>query len=370
ISREGRLLWIIDAFTHSNRFPYSTLHRASGGMVNYIRNSVKVVIDAYEGDVKFYVFDAEDAIIRSYQSIFPSLFVASGEMPEDLREHIRYPDLLAATQARAYTLYHMTNAQTFYNREDQWAIPAVDASGQQGAEPQLMEPYYVMMSLPGEQQERLEFISILPFTPTGQGRNNMIGWMAARSDGEDYGQTLVFTFPRNLTVAGPAQIKARVNQDANLAQLLTLWDQQGSRVLRGNLQVIPIADSLLYVEPFYLQAVNSPQPELRQVAIATQDRLATGKTFDEALRSLFTELGPAASSEQAAGAETAPPEQPPGRAPAETATGDFGQLARQARQLLADYERLTSEGRHREAGEKLDQLKQALSEMNRKSGGS
>jgi uncharacterized membrane protein (UPF0182 family) len=370
INREGRLFWIIDAFTYSNRYPYSTPYRASGGMVNYIRNSVKVVIDAYEGDVKYYIFDAKDPIIRSYQSIFPNLFLAASEMPEDLREHIRYPELLAATQARAYTLYHTTSPQTFYNREDQWAIPAIDAGSQQGAEPQPMQPYYVMMSLPGEQNDRLEFISILPFTPTGQGRNNMIGWMAARSDGEYFGETLVFTFPRNLTVAGPAQIKARVNQDADLAQLITLWNQQGSQVLRGNLQVIPIADSLLYLEPFYLQAVNSPLPELRQVAITTQDRLATGKTFDEALRNLFTELGPAASPEQlAASPQPAPAEAQAAPRPAEQPPGDVDRMIRQAQQLLADYERLTSEGRHREAGEKLDQLKQSLSELNRKRGG-
>ncbi|HET9532116.1 MAG TPA: UPF0182 family protein, partial [Blastocatellia bacterium] len=372
ISREGRLLWMIDAFTHSTRYPYSTPYQTSGRMVNYIRNSVKVVIDAYEGDVKFYVFDAEDPIIRSYQSIFPNLFLPSSEMSEDLREHIRYPELLAATQARAYTLYHMTNAQTFYNREDQWAIPAIDAAGRQGVEPQPMQPYYVMMSLPGEQRDRLEFISILPFTPTGQGRNNMIGWMAARSDGENFGETLVFTFPRNVTVAGPAQIKARVNQDAELAQLITLWNQQGSQVLRGNLQVIPIADSLLYLEPFYLQAVNSPLPELRQVAIATQDRLSTGKTFDEALKKLFTELRPTTLSEDLAASQQPPqPEQQqqPSTAPAQPSAGDSERL-RQAQQLLADYERLTAAGRYREAGEKLEQLKQTLSDATRRRGGS
>ncbi|HSE98959.1 MAG TPA: UPF0182 family protein, partial [Blastocatellia bacterium] len=293
--------------------------------------------------------------------------------------HIRYPELLAATQARAHTLYHMTNPQTFYNREDQWAIPSIDASAQQGVEPQPMQPYYVMMTLPGEQQDNLEFVSILPFTPTGQGRNNMIGWMAARSDGENFGETLVFTFPRNVTVAGPAQIKARVNQDAELAQLITLWNQQGSQVLRGNLQVIPIANSLLYLEPFYLQAVNSPLPELRQVAIATQDRLSTGRTFDEALKELFSELATTTSPEQVASASP-----PPGRAeqqqqqPAPAATqapaaqapaGDVDRLARQAQQQLTDYERLTAEGRHREAGEKLDQLKRTLSEMNQRRGG-
>jgi hypothetical protein len=369
ISDEGRLFWIIDAYTYSNRYPYSTPYPASGRAINYMRNSIKVVIDAYEGDAKFYLFDAEDPVIRSYQSIFPNLFIASSEMPEDLRNHIRYPELLAATQARAYTLYHMTNAQTFYYREDQWAIASIDAASQPGVDPQPMHPYYVMMSLAGEQQQKIEFISILPFTPTGQGRNNMIGWMAARSDVENFGETLIYTFPKNLTVSGPAQIKARINQDPDLAALITLWNQQGSQVLRGNLQVIPVADSLLYVEPFYLQAVNSPQPELRQVAIATQDRLATGKTFDEALKKLFVELGPTAPPTETAASQPPPrPDTQPAPAAAQPPSGDVERLARQAQQLLTDYERLTAEGRHREAGEKLDQLKQAISDMNRKRG--
>jgi uncharacterized membrane protein (UPF0182 family) len=370
IGGDGRLFWLIDAYTHSNRYPYSTLYPASGRAINYIRNSVKVAVDAYEGDVRFYIFDTEDPVIRSYQSIFPNLFVASSEMPGDLRKHIRYPELLAATQARAYTLYHMTSAQTFYYREDQWALASIDTASQQGVEPQPMHPYYVMMSLPGVQKERLEFISILPFTPTGQGRNNMIGWMAARSDSENFGETLIYTFPKNVTVAGPAQIKARINQDPDLSALLTLWNQQGSNVLRGNLQVIPIADSLLYVEPFYLQAVNSPQPELRQVAIATQDRLATGKTFDEALKKLFTELEPTSAPPIETASSPQPDRAEPRPAPAQPPAGDVERLARQAQQLLADYERLTAEGKHREAGEKLDQLKQAISEMNRKRGGS
>ncbi len=373
INGEGKLYWIIDAFTYSDRYPYSTGYRTGGLGVNYIRNSVKAVVDAYNGDVTFYVFEPDDPIIKSYENIFPGLFHPRSEMPEDLQTHIRYPDLLADVQARVYALYQMRNPQTFYNREDLWAIPALET--QPNTEPVPMQPYYVLMQLPREEEE-LEFVSILPFTPAGKDRNNMIGWMAARSNPEYYGQTLIFSFPKNLTVAGPAQIKARVNQDAQLSGQITLWNQQGSRVLRGNLQVIPVADSLLYIEPFYLQAENSPLPELRQVAVATQDRLATGKTFDEALRSLFTELSAQTPAQVAQAAEqpkptpSGQPAPPAGKqvSPPPAAT-DAARLAAQAQQLLADYERLTAEGRHREAGEKLDQLKQTLAEMNRNRGG-
>ncbi|MCI0486697.1 MAG: UPF0182 family protein [Blastocatellia bacterium] len=376
INKEGRLYWIIDAFTHSNNYPYSTGYQIGALGANYIRNSVKAVVDAYDGDVTFYVFEPEDPIIKSYQSIFPSLFRPRSDMPEDLLAHVRYPDLLAEMQARVYLLYHMQNPQTLYNREDLWSIPVIETSGQGDEKPASMQPYYVLMQLPGQKEERLEFVSILPFTPAGADRNNMIGWMAARSDGENYGQTLIFSFPKNITVNGPAQIKARVNQDAQLSGQITLWNQQGSRVLRGNLQAIPLADSLLYIEPFYLQAVNSPLPELRQVAVATQDRIATGKTFDEALNKLFTELSsqPPAQVAQADGLSQPPTQTQPSPTPAQPqppqpATGDTARLAQQAQQLFSDYKRLTAEGKHREAGEKLDQLGQTLAELARKQGG-
>jgi uncharacterized membrane protein (UPF0182 family) len=372
ISKDGKLYWMIDAFTHTDQYPYSRQYQVGSQSLNYIRNSVKVVIDAYEGNTSFYVFEPDDPIIKSYQNIFPSLFKSADEMPEDLRDHVRYPDLLADVQAVAYTLYHITNAQTFYNREDMWAIASVEATTQQGSQPIAMQPYYVLMQLAGLGEKKLEFVSILPFTPAGPGRNNMIGWMAARSDRENYGQTLVFTFPKSLTVNGPAQIRARVNQDSQLSQLMTLWSQRGSELVRSNLLVIPIADSLLYVESFYLQAEGSGSklPELRQVAVATQNKLATAKTFEEALRALFSDM-PAAEPTTTAG-QPAQPSQPqtsaapPTAAQQQPGSGDLGGLARQAQQLLNDYERLSAEGKHREAGEKLDQLKQTITEMNRR----
>jgi len=373
ISREGRLYWIIDAFTHSDQYPYSTSYPVANRNLNYIRNSVKAVVDAYEGTVTFYVFEPDDPIIRAYQDIFPDLFRARGDLPEDLAAHVRYPSLLVDAQARVYTLYHMQNTQTFYNHEDLWAI-ATEQSPQPGAEASAMQPYHVLMQLPGEQNAKLEFVNILPFTPAGPGRSNMIGWMAARSDGANYGRTLVYSFPKNVTVNGPAQIRARVNQDPVLSQQMTLWNQKGSELLRGNLLVIPIGDSLLYLEPFYLQAEGSASklPELRQVAVATQDQLKTAKTFDEALSLLF----PGFTPRQAAGAVPAPqPEaqapskQPSAQPTAQVGSPDIDRLVRQAQQLISEYERLTAEGKHREAGEKLDQLKQTLAELSRKRSG-
>ncbi|HJQ22422.1 MAG TPA: UPF0182 family protein [Blastocatellia bacterium] len=373
INREGRLFWMIDGFTVSDRYPYATAYDVGGRRVNYIRNSVKAVVDAYDGAVTFYVFEPNDPIIQVYRRIFPALFRAADEMPDDLRAHVRYPSLLVNAQAQAYLLYHMTNPQTFYNHEDLWAIAASEAPVKQGQEPEPMQPYHVLMQLPGESNVPLEFLNILPFTPSGN-RSNMIGWLAARNDGANYGKVVVYSFPKNVTVNGPAQIRARINQDPQLSQLMTLWSQRGSELLRGNLLVIPLADSLLYVEAFYLQAEGqqSKLPELRQVAIATQDRLAYGRTFDEALRALFPEIGPSAkpaTPSAPAAQPAAPPQQAAKPAAPATPAGDEARLIQQAAQLLADYERLTAEGKHREAGEKLDQLKQTLGELKRLRGG-
>jgi uncharacterized protein len=376
VSREGRLFWIVDGFTYSDRYPYSTEYPVGGRGVNYIRNSVKAVIDAYDGTVNFYVFDdPRDPIINAYQKIFPSLFHSKDEMPADLREHARYPSTLVNVQARAYLIYHILDPQTFYNHEDLWAIAASENAGQQGGEAPPMEPYHVLMQLPGEQQSSLEFLNILPFTPAG-GRSNMIGWMAARNDGEQYGKVLVYSFPKNVTVNGPSQIRARVNQDPELSKQMTLWNSRGSELLRGNLLVIPIADSLLYVEAFYLQAEGSQSklPELRQVAVATQDRLASARTFDEALKILFPSLpieqhtAPAESPGQMAQAQTQQNQAAQTQPVAQPQAKDVDQLIQQAQQFFSDYERLSAEGRHREAGEKLDQLKQTFGEIRRKRG--
>ena len=281
---DGRLSWILDAFTTSDGYPYSTHYGLGENSINYMRNSVKVVVDAYDGTTTFYVFDSKDPILAAYRRVFPTLFKDAAAMPAGLRKHVRYPQLLLGVQAEVYSLYHMTDPEVFYNREDLWSVASevvMNDSGQQAT--QTMQPHFVLMKLPGE--SGVEFVEILPFTPAN--RNNLIGWIAARCDGPQYGTALVYDFPKTRLVDGPLQIEARIDQNAQLSGQLTLWNQQGSHVRRGTLLVIPIGRTLLYAEPIYLQAERSPMPELRLVVLALQDRLAYGPTFETALAALF-----------------------------------------------------------------------------------
>jgi uncharacterized membrane protein (UPF0182 family) len=357
IGDDGRLSWIMDAFTTSDSYPYSSHYPLGSNSINYMRNSVKVVIDAYDGSTTFYVFDPQDPIITAYRRIFPALFKDASDMPPALRKHVRYPELLLKLQAAVYGLYHMTDPGVFYNREDLWTVASevgMDEAGQQRT--QAMEPNFVLMKLPGE--TAVEFVEILPFTPAN--RNNLIGWIAGRSDGAQYGTSAVYDFPKTKLVDGPLQIEARIDQNAQLSGQLTLWNQQGSHVRRGTLLVIPCGRALLYAEAIYLQAERSPMPELRLVVLALQDRLAYGPTFDSAMRALFggepSSLSAAASIESGRNA-TAPP------APTKTAT-DLNGLITGAANDLADYQRLTAEGKLGEAGQKLEQLKRKLDELN------
>lgn len=359
VSNEGRLFWMLDAYTESSYFPYSTHHDVAGNSVNYIRNSVKIVIDAYNGTVRFYVFDDKDPIINAYRGIFPNLFLEASQMPADLRSHVRYPETLVRAQGEVYSLYHTQNPKVFFQREDVWSVAqqiTLDAERKRQTGP--IDPYYVLMQLPGEQQ-RNEFVLILPFTPAS--RNNMIGWMAGRSDGENYGKLLVYNFPKSRLIDGPVQIEARIDQNAQLSSQFTLWNQQGSSVIRGHLLVIPIGRSLLFVEPVYLQAERSPMPELRLVVLATQEKLAYGQSFGEAMNSLFGEAAKAAAPEAAPapGGAGAP-------APSATPAQDLLQLVNRAIQEFEDYQRLTSQGKLGEAGQKLEQHKQTLEEIKRR----
>jgi uncharacterized protein len=357
---DGRLSWIMDAFTVSDSYPYSTHYRLDNNSINYMRNSVKAVIDAYDGTTTFYVFDSEDPIVAAYRRIFPSLFKDASAMPPGLRKHVRYPELLLKLQAEVYSLYHMTDPEAFYNREDLWTVATevgMSEGGQQTT--QEIQPNYVLMKLPGETGE--EFVGILPFTPAN--RNNLIGWIAGRSDGSQYGSSVVYNFPKTKLVDGPLQIEARIDQNAQLSGQLTLWNQQGSHVRRGALLVIPTGRALLYAEPIYLQAERSPMPELRLVVLALQDRLAYGPTFESAMASLF---GGAVSSLTASSAPAAPAEaarSAPGSASPQPAQ-DLNALITEAAKDLADYERLTSEGKLGEAGQKLEELKRTLDKLN------
>ncbi|MGA2354641.1 MAG: UPF0182 family protein [Terriglobales bacterium] len=356
---DGRLSWIMDAYTASDSYPYSSHYHLGNDLINYMRNSVKVVIDAYDGTTTFYVFDTDDPIIAAYRRIFPSLFKDASAMPAGLRKHVRYPELLLKLQAEVYGLYHMTDTEAFYNREDLWTVATEVGMGEGGAQTtQAMQPNFVLMKLPDE--TGVEFVEILPFTPAN--RNNLIGWIAGRSDGPDYGKSVVYNFPKTKLVDGPLQIEARIDQNAQLSGQLTLWNQQGSHVRRGALLVIPTGRALLYAEPIYLQAERSPMPELRLVVLALQDRLAYGPTFESAMAALF---GGAASSMSAPTTATASAEPPRGVAASQpSGATDLNALISEAARDLADYQRLTAEGKLGEAGQKLEELKRALDKLN------
>jgi hypothetical protein len=371
VSAEGRLFWMIDGFTMSDMYPYGRHYRLGDMRVNYARNSVKVTVDAYDGTVTFYVFDPDDPIIAAYRNLFPTLFVDGSRMPEDVRAHVRYPELLLEIQAAAFGLYHMRDTELFYNREDLWSVASEVTLGEDREQvTRTIEPNFVLMRLPGETS--LEFVEILPFTPSN--RNNLIGWIAGRSDGPNYGKAIVFDFPKSRLVDGPLQIEARIDQDPELSQQLTLWNQQGSRVRRGSLLVIPIGRALLFAKPIYLQAERSPMPQLRLVILALQDALGYGPTFEAAMTSLFGEGARRAATAQAgagqlgtAAAPTAPGQTVPqaGGAPAGavTLTPAAQALIDQAARDLADYQRLTAEGKLGEAGLKLESLKKTIERL-------
>jgi hypothetical protein len=278
ISKEGKLFWIQDAYTISSNYPYST--PIAGGYFNYIRNSVKVVIDAYNGSMDFYIIDQKDPVAEVYKNIFPQLFKNFDQMPEDLREHIRYPKDLFQVQAELYSTYHMMDPDVFYNKEDYWNVP-----NEIYAENEIkMEPYYIVTKLPGHERE--EFILMTPFTPST--KNNMIAWLAAKNDQPDYGNLIVYKFPKEKLIFGPMQIEARIDQDSEISQQLTLWGQKGSTVIRGNLLVIPIEKSIIYVEPLYLRAEMGEIPELKRVIVSNGSDVAIGNKLEDALEKLFT----------------------------------------------------------------------------------
>jgi uncharacterized protein len=292
---DGRLFWIQDAYTTTRNYPYSTPTpgRRSEAIenINYIRNSVKVVIDAYNGATSYYVSDPADPLVITLSRVFPTLFKPLGEMPQGLREHIRYPEDIFDLQAHVYATYHMTNPGVFYNKEDQWEVPSFESAAAPDARARTtvpMQPYYTVMRLPGER--RAEFIQMLPFTP--RRKDNLSAWMVARSDGEQYGKLMVFQFPKQNLVYGPRQVVARINQDEVISQQITLWSQAGSTVIQGTLLVIPIEESLLYVQPLYLRAAGGRIPELKRVIVAykdpKRDRIVMAETLAKALSQVFS----------------------------------------------------------------------------------
>lgn len=340
---DGRLVWLQDAYTTSNGYPYST--PSAGGHFNYIRNSVKVAIDAYDGRMTFYIADPEDPIIQAYMRIYPALFKPIAEMPASLRQHIRYPEGLFRIQAQIYRIYHMGQANTFYNKEDVWDIPEEVFQG----ESLPMEPYYVIMRLLGEEQE--EFLLIQPFTPAT--KNNMIAWLAARSDGDKYGQFIVYKFPKQELIYGPLQIEARIDQDASISSQLSLWNQRGSQVIRGNLLVIPVADSLLYVEPLYLQAEAGRLPEFKRAIVASGDKVVMEETLEAALAKLVG-VAPATEATRPAGEAVTPPVEGP------AVEGDMAELARSAQAHYQAAQEALKAGDWARYGEELAALQRDL----------
>jgi uncharacterized protein len=342
---EGRLFWMQDAYTTSAYFPYAQPVRELG--LNYIRNAVKVVIDAYHGTVDFYLVDPSDPIVATYQRIFPGLFKPFDAMPPDLQQHIRYPENLFRIQAQVYRAYHMDNPEVFYNREDLWQFPREPAAEDRAT----MAPYYTIMRLPGEPDA--EFVLMLPMVPSQ--RENMIAWLAARCDPSNYGKLIVYELPKDKLVYGPFQIEARINQNTEISQQLSLWNQLGSRVIRGNLLVIPIEDSILYVSPLYLRAEAGQLPELKRVIAAYGDRVVMEETLPGALAALFRETAPAfLPSEVRADAPL------------------VGPAADRAREALSHYQQAMERlkvGDWGRFGAELEALRQILEELNQPSTG-
>lgn len=337
VTSEGKLYWIIDAYTTTDSFPYSERYGLQN--TNYIRNAVKVVVNAYSGNVSFYVIDKEP-LISTYQKIFPELFTDFSEMPDDLKNHIRYPEDLFTVQTQVYSTYHMTDPRVFYNREDQWKIPNELYSGNTIK----MEPYYVLINLPGNNDES-NFIMMTPFTP--KGKDNMIGWMGAKSNPSNYGEKVVYQFPKQKLIYGPIQIESRIDQDTEISQRMTLWSQSGSRVIRGNLLVIPVEESLFYVEPVYLRASGASSiPQLKRIIVAYGDRVVMRNDLNTSLQAVFAEKIN----------ETIPDEQP--------IKGDLQELITQAVNSYEAAETLLKQGDFSGYAEKIEQLGEIIDQMN------
>ncbi len=334
ISDSGKLYWMVDAYTFSTHLPYS--RRLRNG-VNYMRNSVKITVDAYNGAIKYYLCDPDDPMAKVYSKMFPSLFQALDAMPEDLRKHVRYPRDLFKTQASLYATYHMSDPKTFYNKEDLWEIPSHAEKS--------MEPYYLIMKLPGEKSE--EYVLLAPYTPAK--RDNLAAWFAARCDAPNYGKLIVYAFPRDRLVYGPRQIDARIDQDSYISQQLTLWGQRGSQVIRGSLLIIPVESALIYIQPLYLAAEDKGGlPELRRIIVAYENNVVMEQTLEGALQKIFGGRGPVPSPVQAGGL------------PRPTGIKD---LAKEAASTFERMMQLQRQGDWAGYGEQMKKLERVLKDM-------
>ena len=340
VREDGSIVWLLDAFTMTNRYPYSDTGNSS---LNYVQNPIKIAVDAYTGEVRFYLLDPNEPLAKTYQNIFPELFET--DIPEDIRAHFRYPIDLFKIQANMYRIYHMTNLELFYNREDMWQIPTEKYFD----EDTVMEPYYVTMKL--DDAEREEFILMLPFTPNT--KQNMISWMAVRNDGEHYGEIFVYEFTKQSNIYGPQQIENRINQNAAISQQLNLWSQGGSRVIRGNLLVVPIEDTVLYVEPLYIESNNETSlPEVKQVIVAYQDYIVMEPTLDQAIGRLMDLIDEGVSPQEA--------EESQQREGASSDAVTPYELITDIQEQFDAYRQANQDGNYEEAGRALKQLEQLL----------
>lgn len=348
---DGRLLWIVDGYTMTGRYPYATKFPGDGAIpagFNYIRNSVKATVDAYDGTVRLYVVDESDPLVRTFRSMYPSLFEPMESASASLRAQFRYPEDLFNVQTRIYARYHVTDPRVFYGSEDLWAIANEQVGEQKQVQP--IAPFYVLLKLPGQQTE--EFTLVRPFTPGGgtANRQNMVAYMAGRSDGANYGKLVTYEFPRQLTVQGPQQVEARINQEPDISKEVTLLDQAGSRVIFGNFLIIPIGNTLLYVEPLYVQATNSPFPQLKRVIVASQGSVVMRNTLEDAIAALVGN-GPV-SVTPPTGPTTTPP-----------ATGDTTAKAAEALQHYQNAQNALKTGDWATYGAELAQVQQILQQL-------
>jgi uncharacterized membrane protein (UPF0182 family) len=336
---------MVDGYTTSDAHPYSRAVDVPGiGSINYIRNAVKATVDAYDGTTRLYVFAPDDPIINAYQRLFPALFRPESEMPADLRRHARYPETLFRVQAEIYRTYHMLDPQAFYNKEDLWDVAKTVS---QTGSPEPMTPTYVVATLPGEPNP--EFLLIIPFTP--RNKDNLVGLMAARCDGRQLGDMRVLLLSKQELIFGPMQVGARINQDQNISKDLTLWNQQGSQVLRGQMLVLPIGNTFLYVDPIYIQATQARMPQLKKIVLAVGNRLIYTDTYADALAQL-SEGGQQLAAQAMAPTGEQPPPQQGGKA---QLTGADPRLA-QVREHLRRYRELTAQGKLSEAGKELEAI--------------
>ncbi len=348
VTADGRLVWMVDGYTFSDSHPYARSVNVQGiGQVNYIRNAVKATVDAYDGSTHFYIFEPTDPIILAYRNLFPKLFLPASEMPADLRAHARYPEMLFSVQAEIYRTYHMVDPQSFYNKEDLWDLAR--SSSSQTGRPEPMTPTYMVASLPG--QDKPEFLLLMPFTP--RSKDNLIGLMLARCDGPNLGEIYVLQLSKQELIFGPMQIAARINQDQNISKDLSLWNQQGSQVLRGQMLVLPVENTFLYVEPIYIQSTEARMPQLKKVVVAMGNTLIYSDTYEQAIAQL---TGVSVAAAQQLAAQAAAPAAAQAQTPAGAPPSQAQRRLESIRNHLNRYRDLMGKGRWAEAGKELEAI--------------